>query len=677
MGMYRSFLGALAMLMFTSSVPAQRAFITQEQKEKAVKAMVQRFGEGEEGRIRRGVEQVAARWWPEDGDGEAFVAFCQENFLPASSLAPTFRRLQEALEQIEGHLHEVRRFLTTPLDLDTGPVSRVDELLAKLDLAAHLSEDLFANKLAHFALLNFPLHSLQERLALGPSWDRETWAQSRLMDRFALRVPAAVAKGVTEALLAADQYIANYNIPMGYLRDGSNAQLFPSHLKLISHWGLRDELKSWYGQPGGLARQRLIQQLMLRIVRQEVPQGFLRAEGLLFNPFSGQLWGPAGEKLKAEDLAFEPNRRYQLWLGNFSALRALDPYSPLAPTAIARSFQLERQIPEEEVEKNLIAVLQAPEVRQLAKLIRQRLGRPLEPFDIWYAGFSSRAGFSEEELDQRVRQRYPTLESFQKDLPNLLQKLGFSGEKARFLAEHIVVDPARGAGHAMGAVRREDKAHLRTRVGPKGMDYKGFNIAIHELGHNVEQVFSLNGMDHWALAGVPNNAFTEAFAFAFQTRDLELLDLRAPRRGAEKALASLWATYEIAGVSLVDLEAWRWLYAHPQAGPEELKEAVLAAARRVWNAYYADVFGQKDCELLAIYSHMVAYPLYLSDYALGHLIAFQVGEKLAQNFGQEMERMARLGKLTPDAWLRAAVGQPLSPEPLLRAARQALAQATP
>jgi hypothetical protein len=61
---------------------------------------------------------------------------------------------------------------------------------------------------------------------------------------------------------------------------------------------------------------------------------------------------------------------------------------------------------------------------------------------------------------------------------------------------------------------------------------------------------------------------------------------------------------------------------------------------------------------------------------LGHLIAFQVGEKLREEgFGKGFERMARLGRLTPDAWLKKAVGQPLSAEPLLRAARRALAQA--
>ena len=91
-----------------------------------------------------------------------------------------------------------------------------------------------------------------------------------------------------------------------------------------------------------------------------------------------------------------------------------------------------------------------------------------------------------------------------------------------------MVDPARGSGHAMGAGRRADKAHLRTRVEKDGMNYKGFNIAVHEMGHNVEQTFSLNMIDHTLLQGVPNTAFTEALAFVFQGHDLELLGLSKP-----------------------------------------------------------------------------------------------------------------------------------------------------
>ncbi|HNX51840.1 MAG TPA: hypothetical protein PKL08_16855, partial [Thermoanaerobaculaceae bacterium] len=300
-----------------------------------------------------------------------------------------------------------------------------------------------------------------------------------------------------------------------------------------------------------------------------------------------------------------------------------------------------------------------------------------EAFDIWYNGLKGRSRFSEAELDRIVAERYPTAQAFQADLPRILTTLGFAPEKARWLADHIVVDPSRGAGHAMGAVRREDKAHLRTRVGKGGMNYKGYNIAVHELGHNVEQVFSLNGIDHWFLNGVPNTAFTESFAFSFQRRDLELLGLVKPGdedRTAE-TLNDLWEVYEISGVSLVDMRAWRWMYAHPEATPAQLREATLQAAREVWNEYYAPVFGLRDQEILAIYSHTVTNPLYLPDYAIGHIISFQIGAKLqGSTFGAEFERMARQGLVTPDAWMRGAVGGPISSEALLAAVREALAR---
>jgi hypothetical protein len=310
-------------------------------------------------------------------------------------------------------------------------------------------------------------------------------------------------------------------------------------------------------------------------------------------------------------------------------------------------------------------------VKALAKTIEVKLGRPLEPFDIWYAGFSSRAGRSEAELDAVTKAKYPTVATFQAALPDILKGLGFRPEKAAWLSERIVVDPSRGAGHALGAIRREDKSHLRTNIPAGGMLYKGYNIAIHELGHNVEQSFSLGEIDHWALNGVPNNAFTEALAFTFQARDLELLGLSDPSAGHKtEAYADLWATYEIGGVSLVDMRVWRWMYAHPDAKPAELREATLGIARDVWNTYYAPVFGTKDVEILAVYSHMISNGLYLPDYALGHIIAFQVARVFrAGSFGDEFERVAKQGRLTPDAWMRGAVGGPLSARALLDEAK--------
>src|SRR5439155_26546209 len=200
-------------------------------------------------------------------------------------------------------------------------------------------------------------------------------------------------------------------------------------------------------------------------------------------------------------------------------------------------------------------VLTSPLAPRLAKLIQKKLGRPLEPFDVWYDGFRARAKHPEAELDALTRKKYPTAQAYKNDIPRLLEKLGFAPERAKFFGAHIVVDPARGSGHAMQAERRGDDPHLRTRVEAGGMNYKGYNIAVHEMGHNVEQICSLYNVDHWLLRGVPNTAFTEALAFVFQARDLELLGLGKPDPAAErmKALGTYWQTFEIAGVARVDL----------------------------------------------------------------------------------------------------------------------------
>ena len=75
-----------------------------------------------------------------------------------------------------------------------------------------------------------------------------------------------------------------------------------------------------------------------------------------------------------------------------------DPYSPTAPTHIARRFDEDREIPEERFRAILVQVLEAPESRAVAKQISKRLGRPLEPFDLWYTGFQPRGSYSEEYL---------------------------------------------------------------------------------------------------------------------------------------------------------------------------------------------------------------------------------------------------------------------------------------
>jgi hypothetical protein len=650
-------------------------------------ALVSKYGTPQRVRIDRGLHQVGEFWRVEDGDAATFEDFVNTNFAgDQATLDTMFNRFQSLLEQLDGHMHEINREFNQQSDLDLGPVLPFDEVFAGYDPSAHVLDDFFSNKIAFTVLLNFPLTTLDERLKDGPNWSRRQWAETRLAQRFDKRIPADVNLAIAQAAAESGQYISQYNIWMHHLIDPQGQRLFPPKMRLLSHWNLRDEIKGDYSDTqGGPAKQRMIQQVMERIVTQTIPQIVINNPAVDWNPYSNEVKPTTARDSDAAadnrpiTNAPEPDTRYATLLKTFNASRKADPYSPTAPTLIDRRFQEDREIPEARVKAMLEQVLSSPLVAQTATLIQSRLGRPLEPFDIWYNGFRPGSQYTEAQLDEIVSKQYPTAEAYQKDIPNLLTKLGFAPDRARYVANNIIVDPARGSGHAMGSQMRSEKAHLRTRVEKAGMNYKGFNIAVHEMGHNVEQTFSLNDNDFTLLQGVPNTAFTEALAFVFQGHDLELLGLPAPdaKSQGEKTLNDFWSTYEIGGVALVDMAVWHWMYDHPQATPKQLDAATVQISKDIWNRYYAPVFHKNDVVLLGIYSHMIDSFLYLPDYPIGHTIAFQIEEQMkkAGSIGPEFERMAKMGRITPDLWMERATGRPVGPEALLEATQQALATA--
>jgi hypothetical protein len=657
-----------------------------------VETLVRLHGEAVRPRAERGVKQVAAFWRAEDGDAAARQAFVTSAFIAdPAALARTRDRLADAFESADGHFLEIARTWRAGAELERGPELPVDALLAATDPAAHLQEDLFSSKIAFTVLLNWPLDTLEEMEAQGPGWSRTRWAEARLTGRFATRPSGAALAQRAEALSAAEAYIAGYNLWVHHLLGADGQRPFPTGKRLLSHWNLRDQIKADYAEgQTGLVRQRLLRAAIERIVTQEIPRAVIDDPRLDWDPVKNTVAAcPAGE-VEPRPAAQtgkgvtplvvsadrEPDTRYAYLLRNFQAARRTDQDSPFAPTEMDRRFRLDYEIPEARFRTLLESIVSSPLVPKVAALIQTRLGRPLEPHDIWYAGFLARSRFPEAKLDALTRKRYPTPEAYTKDMPRLLRGLGFSPAKAKWLAERIVVDPARGSGHALQAARRGDFPHLRTRVAPGGMDYKGYNIAIHEMGHNVEQLFSLYEVDSTLLAGVPGNAFTEALAFTFQARDLELLGLGKPSARDERlrVLNDFWATWEIAGVALLDIAVWHWMYEHPDATPAQLREATVGLARDLWNRHYAPVLGEKDSALLGIYSHIIAPSfLYLPAYPLGHLIAFQLEEKLkGARSGAEFERVASFGRVTPDLWMEHATGSPVSAGPLLRATEAAL-----
>jgi hypothetical protein len=649
--------------------------------------LVAKYGEGQKARLRTGLHQVMEFWRPEDGDAAIYESFVRANFAgDQASLDTMFDRFQRLLEQLDGHMHEISREFRNQQDLDLGLVRSYDEVFGGYDPSAHVLDDFFQNKLAFTVLLNFPLTTLEERINEGPKWTRRQWAETRLAQRFAKRIPAEVNLAIAQAAAESDNYISGYNIWMHHLVDDKGQRIFPPKMRLLSHWNLRDEIKADYPDTkDGLAKQRMIQQVMERIVTQTIPRVVIDNPHVDWNPATNEVKpaavsdsdssAPAETKITN---APEPSTRYAMLLKTFKAARLADPYSPTAPSLIDRRFNEDREIPEDRLRGMLEQVLTSPLVPQVAKLIEQRLGRPLEPFDIWYSGFRPGSKYTEAELDQIVAKQYPSAEAYQKKIPDLLEGLGFAPDRAQYIARHIIVDPARGSGHAMGAEMRAEKAHLRTRIEKSGMNYKGFNIAVHEMGHNVEQTLSLNDVDYTLLQGVPNTAFTEALAFVFQGQDMKLLGLASPDAKTEalKTLNDFWGTYEIAGVALVDMAVWHWMYDHPDATPEQLRDATIQISKDTWNRFCAPAFGEKDVVLLGVYSHMIDSFMYLPDYPIGHLIAFQIEEQMkkAGSIGPEFERIATEGRVTPDLWMEHATGKPVGAESLLAATEEALKQ---
>ncbi len=624
-------------------------------------------------RVERGISQAAALWTAEDGSEEDFRTLVREHFCTTDSeRVALFESLSRILENCYQSADMLTVDLLKPTQLtDSGEPTAADYIMSAYSPMAHFADDMFANKLAFITIMNFPHYSLEEKNAMGRSWSRLQWAMARMGDVFTTRVPAAVNAQLAQANADAENYIADYNIYMGNLRTEDGRQLWPDDKVLLSHWNLRDELKALYAdKQGGQEKQEMIYRVMQRIVNQSIPARAVNNPDYVWQPYS------------TEDTA-EPYTRYERILAVAHALFEEDRFCPSAPTGIQRYFEEGVEIPAGELDSLFRALIGSEQVGQVASVIRDRLGRDLRPYDIWFDGFKARASLNEDELTAATQRLYPDADAFAADMPRLLARMGFSSGEAGNIARHIVVEPARGSGHAWPCLGRKEEARLRTRIPPAGMDYKGYNIAVHEFGHCVEQVLDMYMIDHYMLSGVPNTAYTEASAFLWQHRDLQLLPdaktamqtSHAGQLAADEIFDQFWSMYEIMGVSLVDMAMWRWIYDHPDATPEQLCNATLQIAKDVWNEYYEPVLGEHDCILLAVYSHMVNAPMYLPNYPLGHIVQYQLEEHLAQytrqqDFANEYARIYRLGRLTPKEWMIQAVGTPPSIEPVLHAVQQ-------
>ena len=248
--------------------------------------LTSKYGDAAEPRISKGIQQVASYWREEDGTEAAFEEFIRNNFIAEpKTLEDTFQRIQWALEQLDGHMLEIGREFRRQSDLDLGAILPVDQLFAEYDPSAHLNDDFFQNKLAFIVLLNFPLTTLEERLTSGDKWSRRQWAEARLAQRFSRRIPASVNQELSKAWRKPINTSPNTTSGCIICWTKMASGCFLPKLRLITHWNLRDELKADYSDPNGLAKQRMIQQVMERIVTQTIPPAVIDNPAVDWNPY--------------------------------------------------------------------------------------------------------------------------------------------------------------------------------------------------------------------------------------------------------------------------------------------------------------------------------------------------------------------------------------------------------
>ncbi|NBP52587.1 MAG: hypothetical protein EBU70_15645, partial [Actinobacteria bacterium] len=305
---------------------------------RAIATLVARHGEPARPSIEAGVARVAARWQPADGTPEEFETFCTRFLVvEPSERQRLLARIETAIEQVDGHLYEMRRMLRRHHDLRGDEFPGVDEILAQFDPAPDLSEQVYRQKLAHLALLNFPRPTLERMLAEGPGWDLDAWAAARVALNFGPRIPVEVADRARKVAFEAGRFVSDFHVPVGGLVDAQGGRWFDPERRLIAHWLVREEIRAGYGDPDGIRKQRALSWVMARHVDGSIPRAVMSGEERrAWDPATNRIAGaPPGELLGLG--------RYEHWIACFRMAQELDRFHPEEPTAIARKFVLERE----------------------------------------------------------------------------------------------------------------------------------------------------------------------------------------------------------------------------------------------------------------------------------------------------------------------------------------------
>ncbi len=653
-------------------VKQQKSEISQQAISSLTTALAEKYPAEDQERITKGIAQLARNWWPADGSEKDFTDFCKENLLAGEDISRNFQRICANMESLNGYsakigfsFTESERF-TDATELKTDPFFR----------NSIPSMNPYKGKLAQYIQLNYPNYTLEEKRIEGKNWSNEKWAMVALGNYYPYRSDPDFKKAEEKESDAFSKYMAHYFLRMDHICLEDGTYPFPAGTLLHSHRGLRDNCKEEYTRNGGYERQKLTGKVLEHIVLGTVPKQFLSDTTTRWNPWTNTLILAGSSQSAKPDTTLEGPVRYAGFRSIFLNRSSEDLNYPPGSTVITRTFNSQNSEPAE-VEKIIRELLSDPAITEAGKLIQKRLGRPLEPFDIWYSGFQEQSLYPADQLDSITMARYPDPISLQKDLPSILQKMGFPEKEAQHIGDMTIVRPVVSGGYTDAPSMRGEKALMTTMFSATGLDYKSYRVAMHELGHAVCMVYTADGADPFILADVPSGGITEGFAEFMAYKNIEGLGLKASspiEKGHLLALASLWYLVDMGGQALTEIETWKWIYTHPNASATELQKAILTITADIWNQYFSKVFnGIRDQHILSIYNHYITGSLYLFNYFLGNVVSYQLFDACkTADMATLLRNACKEGNTLPEIWMEKAVGKPISIKPITQASEQAV-----
>lgn len=624
--------------------------------------LISTYGNPVSDRVTRGTLQLAKNWRSSDGTAEDYRQFCLDNFLPDSLLEENFSRISDNIVYMQGHLSKIRGKINESNAFTDRTKVQADPFFRE----SIPGFDPWESMLAHFIQLNYPHYTLDEKREMGDGWDRTKWAMVRVGDYYQRRADPGFTRVEADEAREFGRYMDNYFFRMNHISapDGTYPFADGPGSFLHSHRGIRDNVKEEYTKEGGLERQVLSGKVIEHIVMGTVPAQFITDTTTRWDPWKNVLYRMEEGTLQPIPFTPEGEIRYAGLRSAFLNRSSEDVLYEPGSTVITRTFE-NNNLKADEVEKLIRDFLSDPTFAEVGKLIEKRLGRSLQPFDLWYSGFQEQSLYKAEMLDSITRTRYPDPMALQNDLGAILVRMGFERSEAEYLGNHISVRPVGSGGYSNQPPLRNDTALLTTMFGADGLDYKSYRVAMHELGHNVCGIYSTRNIDNFVLAGVPTGGITEGYAELLAYKNLQGLGLKASSPVEQKhnlALAAFWYLAEMGGQALTEIEVWKWMYANPGFTAAELSDAVNSITTDIWNQYYSEIFGGlSDQHILAIYNHFITGSHYLYNYYMANVIVLQLSDAFeGDNLAANLENACLEGETLPEKWMVRATGENIS-----------------